>query len=64
MPKVSEMIRPEYEMCDCGHFGGMSPESHNGHQARFQQGHGACNNCECKQFTWIGFCTAKGEIPQ
>ena len=48
-----------YELCDCGHFGGMSPVS--SHVNRFQAGHGECNDCECKQFTWIRFCNDNGE---
>lgn len=52
----------EYEMCDCGHFGGHSPSTHNGHQPHFQEGHGGCNNCECKQFTWVGFCNSQGKL--
>ena len=48
-----------YELCDCGHFGGMSP---NGlHESTFQKGHGQCNDCECKQFTWTKFCDANGK---
>jgi hypothetical protein len=57
------MTETEFEMCVCGHFGGESPDTHNGHNARFQKGHGNCNNCDCSQFTWIGFCNSKGEIP-
>jgi hypothetical protein len=52
----------DYEMCNCGHFGGVSPDSHNGHDTRFQKGHGKCKNCECNQFTWIGFVNSKGKI--
>ena len=48
-----------FEMCECGHLGGMSPNS--AHTNRFQAGHGACNDCECKQFTWIRFCNESGE---
>jgi len=48
-----------YEMCDCGHFGGESPNSM--HVDRFQNGHGACRECKCPQFTWVGFCNAYGE---
>ena len=47
-----------YEMCNCGHFGGMSPNSM--HKQRYQEGHGACRECECSQFTWVGFCDAYG----
>ena len=48
-----------YEMCDCGHFGGESPNSM--HIDRFQNGHGACRECKCSQFTWVGFCDAYGK---
>jgi len=48
-----------YEMCNCGHFGGMSPNSM--HKQRYQEGHGACRECECSQFTWVGFCDAYGK---
>lgn len=56
------MSKPEFEMCSCGHFGGESPDTHNGHNARFQKGHGNCNNCDCVQFTWVGFCSSSGDI--
>ena len=42
-----------HEVCDCGHFGGMS--EHGEHDSHFQKGHGACNECDCVQFTWVGF---------
>ena len=48
-----------FEICECGHFGGMSPTS--AHRDRIQAGHGACNECECKQFTWLRFCNEHGE---
>jgi hypothetical protein len=48
-----------YEMCSCGHFGGMSPN--NMHNDHFQQGHGSCNDCECIKFTWVSFCDEKGD---
>ena len=48
-----------YELCDCGHFGGASPNSL--HQNTFQDGHGQCNECNCKQFTWTKFCDAYGK---
>ena len=56
-----------HEMCRCGHFGGHSPiweEADNGHMNGIQQGHGYCkhNNCECNQFTWVGFCNNEGVI--
>ena len=60
-------------MCNCGHMGGHSPNNNSHailfHTAvtstdRFQIGHGQClaDGCECKQFTWIGFCDKKGVI--
>ena len=49
-----------YEMCNCGHFGGNSPNEQ--HQPRFQKGHGACKKCDCQQFTWTGFCDKNGKI--
>lgn len=49
-----------YEVCQCGHFGGMSA---NGvHETHFQQGHGACKKCHCPQFTWVGFHDAHGNL--
>ena len=45
-------------MCDCGHYGGVSPNSV--HDDRIEHGHGACSDCYCKQFTWIYFCDEKG----
>ena len=52
-----------HEMCSCGHFGGHSPNN-NKHADRFQIGHGQCLdcNCECVQFTWVGFCDKKGVV--
>ena len=52
-----------HEMCSCGHMGGHSPNN-NGHADRFQIGHGQCiaDNCECVQFTWVGFCDKKGVV--
>ena len=47
-----------YELCDCGHFGGESPN--NVHSDRFQHGHGGCSDCDCKQFTWKYFCDEQG----
>tara|TARA_B100000949_G_scaffold202524_1_gene191066 strand:+ start:126 stop:338 length:213 start_codon:yes stop_codon:yes gene_type:complete len=47
-----------YELCECKHFGGMSPNS--SHVDRFQAGHGACTECDCKQFTWVKFCNSNG----
>ena len=58
--KMSETM---YEMCKCGHKGGHSPYN-NEHMDRFQQGHGYCKyvNCECNQFTWVGFCDSEGRL--
>lgn len=53
-------IMYEYEMCMCGHFGGVSPKEQ--HLPRFQKGHGKCNHCNCEQFTWVGFCDEDGNI--
>jgi hypothetical protein len=50
-----------YEMCSCGHFGGSSPSTHNEHKPNFQEGHGACNNCSCIWFTWVGYVDSKGK---
>ena len=48
-----------YELCSCGHTGGFSP---NGvHKSRLQQGHGSCKNCDCIQFTWVGWCNEQGK---
>ena len=56
-----ESIR--FEMCSCGHFGGNS-QGKQQHQPNFQYGHGGCTceDCDCKQFTWVGFCNIKGEV--
>ena len=48
-----------YELCECKHFGGMSPNS--SHVDKIQAGHGACSECDCRQFTWVKFCNADGE---
>jgi hypothetical protein len=48
-----------YEMCDCGHFGGESPNSM--HLDDLHHGHGACRECKCPQFNWVGFCDAYGK---
>ena len=42
-----------HEVCSCGHFGGMSENGE--HKTHFQKGHGSCSQCDCKQFTWVGF---------
>jgi hypothetical protein len=57
---MSKEFKPEFEMCVCGHFGGVSPNTHNGHQTDCQIGHGECNNCPCEQFTWIGYVDSTG----
>lgn len=48
-----------FEMCDCNHFGGASPNSV--HEDQYQDGHGACRDCDCAKFTWKYFCDDKGE---
>ena len=48
-----------FEMCSCGHMGGMSPNK-NAHTTQFQKGHGGYLLCDCPQFTWVGWCNAKG----
>ena len=50
-----------HEMCQCGHFGGMSIKED--HDTHFQKGHGACNvsDCNCVQFTWVGFHDKNGK---
>jgi hypothetical protein len=51
-----------FEMCHCGHLGGCSPNGKgNMHDDHFQQGHGACNDCECVKFTWKHFCDERGD---
>lgn len=61
---MSQDFKPEYEMCSCGHFGGFSPDSHNGHEAHFSKGHGRCTHygCDCNQFTWVAFCDSEGKF--
>jgi hypothetical protein len=51
-----------YEMCSCGHFGGSSNDDKQQHIAHFQKGHGRCMDCNCQQFTWVGFCDKSGNI--
>ena len=48
------------EICTCGHLGGMSEGGV--HLSRIQAGHGKCimDTCECKQFTWAGWCDEHG----
>jgi hypothetical protein len=49
------------EMCECGHLGGFSLDNVNSHVPNFQKGHGKCIECDCKQFTWVGFVDRKDE---
>ena len=53
------MLMKLHELCTCGHTGGFSPNG--AHKPRFQRGHGQCNACVCMQFTWPGWCDAKGK---
>ena len=48
-------MKHKKELCKCGHLGGMSPNGCNSHSDRYQKGHGKCNECDCKQFTWVRF---------
>ena len=48
-----------HEVCKCGHFGGMSTKEE--HETNFQKGHGHCLECECIQFTWVGFHDKNGK---
>ncbi len=54
-------METENEMCDCGHFGGRSNAKRQ-HENRIEIGHGACKECHCPQFTWIGFCDEQGKL--
>ena len=54
----------EYEMCECGHFGGNSLHVVNSHKANFEKGHGECIDCNCDQFTWVGFCDKHGNVKE
>lgn len=36
------------EMCRCGHFKSDHSKGHLG----IAEGHGACNKCDCRKFTW------------
>ena len=47
-----------FEMCRCGHFGGESPNIMN--EDRYQYGLGVCRECNCNQFTWVGFVDSNG----
>lgn len=42
------------EMCTCGHPQTMhKPSVHNVNGARLEvEGHGACGECDCQQYTW------------
>ena len=51
-------------MCECGHFGGNSLHAVNSHKANFEKGHGECIDCDCKQFTWVGFCDKHGNVKE
>jgi len=53
-------METKYELCNCGHFGGHSPLEQ--HMPNFEKGHGSCKECNCEQFTWIGFCDEKGNL--
>ena len=55
------MKKNEYEICDCGHFGGNSNVKQQ-HENRMELGHGMCVVCDCPQFTWVGFCDDQGKI--
>ncbi len=52
----------KWEMCNCGHLGGMSPDDITQHMDHLQLGHGPCTRCGCHQFTWAGFCDRDGNI--
>ena len=56
-------MKQVYEMCSCGHFGGISPLEAQSHNTNFPQGHGDCiqDDCSCKQFTWTGHVDKNGE---
>ena len=49
-----------YDMCSCNHQGGSSPNGGQ-HIAHFQEGHGHCKVCDCKQFTWVYFSDINGK---
>jgi hypothetical protein len=56
-----KLMNTEYEMCSCKHFGGNSGLNQQ-HKNRVELGHGQCTECDCRQFTWIGFCDENGNI--
>ena len=61
---MNESQSNKYEMCTCGHFGGNSPKSHQGHAPSIATGHGSCLLCGCNQFTWKYFARSSGdELP-
>ncbi len=41
------------ELCECGH-------KKSEHGATLVPGHGECNRCKCKKFTWVAFLDANG----
>ena len=41
------------EICKCGHVGGTKSDW-NRHAEKHAEGHGACEDCDCKQYTWVG----------
>jgi len=55
---VEIVVDKMYEMCSCGHLGGEN--CNGGHANKIQEGHGKCNQCNCKQFTWVKFCDKDG----
>ena len=58
---MSEEIS-KWEMCECHHLGGQSPDGVTEHIDHIQLGHGSCTKCNCAQFTWVGFCDRDGKI--
>ena len=44
-------------ICKCGHFGsaGATVVGLQEHHPRFDDGHGPCRRCECRQFTWVAY---------
>ena len=64
---VEVVVDKMYEMCSCGHLGGencsdLSDASvFRGHANLIEEGHGKCNQCDCKHFHWVKYCDKNGD---
>jgi len=53
-----------WQLCECSHLGGVSPDGITQHLDHFKQddGCGRCTRCNCAQFTFIGNCDRDGKL--